>query len=146
MGWNCLSIPKLQWCNRWCLGMDKQFHPTLYWACDYLSMLVLKLIRVSKRGPWWYNHNKTQQNLVHILWDILFYFDCLFWLMCFNIFYTDGTYTIHYHHSLRAFWYAGQAFHIHFHELEYLSMTCPWWGIYCIIDFGITDVEPSSYL
>ena len=39
MGWNYLSIPKLQRCNRWSLGMDKWFHPTLYWACDYLSML-----------------------------------------------------------------------------------------------------------
>ena len=30
--------------------MDKLFHLTLYWACDYLSMLVSKLIHVSKRG------------------------------------------------------------------------------------------------
>ena len=37
-------------CNRWSLGMDKQFHPTLYWACGYLSMLGLKLNHVSKRG------------------------------------------------------------------------------------------------
>ena len=27
------SIHILQWCNRWSLGMDKKFHPTLYWAC-----------------------------------------------------------------------------------------------------------------
>ena len=33
--------------------MDKKFHPTLYRACDYLSMLGLKLNHVSKRGPWW---------------------------------------------------------------------------------------------
>ena len=51
MGWNYLSIPKLQRCNRWSLGMDKWFHPTLYWACDYLSMLGLKLNHVSKSGP-----------------------------------------------------------------------------------------------
>ena len=50
MDWNYLSIPKLQQCNRWSLGMDKKFHPTLCWACDYLSMLVLKLNHVSKRG------------------------------------------------------------------------------------------------
>ena len=31
--------------------MAKSLHPTLYWACDYLSMLVSKLIHVSKRGP-----------------------------------------------------------------------------------------------
>ena len=50
MGWNYLSIPKLQRCNRWSLGMDKIFYPTLYWACNYLSMLGLKLNHVSKRG------------------------------------------------------------------------------------------------
>ena len=50
MGWNYLSFPKLQRCNRWSLGMDKWFHPTLYQACDYLSMLGLKLNHVSKRG------------------------------------------------------------------------------------------------
>ena len=32
--------------------MDKYFHLTLYQACDYLSMLGLKLNHVSKRGPW----------------------------------------------------------------------------------------------
>ena len=52
MGWNYLSIPKLQRCNRWSLGMDKLFHPTLYQACNYLSMLGLKLNHVSKRGHW----------------------------------------------------------------------------------------------
>ena len=60
VGWSCLSIPKLQRCHRWRLGMDKQFHPTLYWACDYLSMLRLELnvrlnvnikSNISKRGP-----------------------------------------------------------------------------------------------
>ena len=30
--------------------MDKEFHPTFYQACDYLSMLGLKLNHVSKRG------------------------------------------------------------------------------------------------
>ena len=28
-----------------------QFHPTLYWACDCLSMVGLKVILASKRGP-----------------------------------------------------------------------------------------------
>ena len=50
MEWEYLSIPKLQRSNRWSLGMDKWFHPTLYNGCDYLSMLGLKLIHVSKRG------------------------------------------------------------------------------------------------
>ena len=52
MGWNYLFIPKLQRFNRWSLGMDKYFNPTLYWACDYLYMLGLKLNHVSKRSHW----------------------------------------------------------------------------------------------
>ena len=47
MGWNYLSIPKLQ---RWRLGMDKWFQSTFYNGYNYLSMLGLKLIHVSKRG------------------------------------------------------------------------------------------------
>ena len=43
VGWNYLSIPKLQQCNHWSLGMDKQIHPTPYTWCDYLSM--------NKRAP-----------------------------------------------------------------------------------------------
>ena len=39
-------FPNLQ---RWSL-MDKYFHHTLYNGWDYLSMLGLNLIRVSKRG------------------------------------------------------------------------------------------------
>ena len=31
--------------------MDKQFYPTIYNGCDYLSMLGLKLNHISKRGP-----------------------------------------------------------------------------------------------
>ena len=50
MAWNYLSVPKLQRLNRWSLGMDKWFHPTLHRACDYLSLLGLKLSHVSKRG------------------------------------------------------------------------------------------------
>ena len=55
MGWNYLSIPKLQRCNRWGLGIDKWFHLTLYRSCDYLSMLGLKVNHVSESGHryWW---------------------------------------------------------------------------------------------
>ena len=51
-GWNYLPIPKLQRCNRWSLGRDKSFHPTIYWECDYLFMLGLKLIHDRQRGYW----------------------------------------------------------------------------------------------
>ena len=33
------------------LVLDWSFHPIPYWTCDYLSMLGLKLIHVSKRSP-----------------------------------------------------------------------------------------------
>ena len=37
------------------------FYITFYWTCDYLSMLGLKLIHTSERGPWeqmdnWWKH------------------------------------------------------------------------------------------
>ena len=28
------------WVYGWNLGMDNSIHPTLYWACDYLSILI----------------------------------------------------------------------------------------------------------
>ena len=46
-----LSISKLQRWGRRSLQMDKKFLPTLYWTCDYLFILGLKLIYVSKTGP-----------------------------------------------------------------------------------------------
>ena len=52
MGWNCVSISKLQRLHLWSLGRDKSLHPTLYNGCTYLSVLGLKLIHVSKMGPW----------------------------------------------------------------------------------------------
>ena len=51
MGWNNLSIPQLHRLDRWRLGMDKYFHPTHYNGCNFSSMLGLKVIHVSKRGP-----------------------------------------------------------------------------------------------
>ena len=37
--------------HHWSSGMEKKSNLTLYWACDYLSMLGLKLSHVSERGP-----------------------------------------------------------------------------------------------
>ena len=44
--WNYLSISKVKRLQRWSLGMDKWFHPTLYNlnGSNYLSMLGSKLI------------------------------------------------------------------------------------------------------
>ena len=58
MEWNSLSIPKLQRCNRWSLGMDKLFLPMLYKGCNYLSMMGLKLNHVSKWGPSYICHQQ----------------------------------------------------------------------------------------
>ena len=33
--------------------MDKQFHPTFYWACNYFFLQGLKLNHASKRGHRW---------------------------------------------------------------------------------------------
>ena len=51
MGWNYLSIARLQRLRRWGLGMDKYFHRTHHNARNYLSVSGLKLIHVSKMGP-----------------------------------------------------------------------------------------------
>ena len=48
MGWNYLSIPKLQQLHRWSLGTDALFHLKLYWVCACVSMLGFKLIYVRK--------------------------------------------------------------------------------------------------
>ena len=40
--------------------MDRQFHPTLYRACNYLSILGLKLIHVLKRGHWCVTYHSLQ--------------------------------------------------------------------------------------
>ena len=50
--WNYLSFPKFQRCNRSSLGLD-EFYPTFYNGCNYLSILGLNLIHVSKMGHWW---------------------------------------------------------------------------------------------
>ena len=47
------SIFKLQRLHRRIWGMVESFHTTFYGACDYLSMIGLKLIRAGKFGPWW---------------------------------------------------------------------------------------------
>ena len=52
VGWSYIFIPKPQRCNRWSLGMDKWFHPKLYWVCDYLSTLGLQSNHLKKTiGP-----------------------------------------------------------------------------------------------
>ena len=51
--------------HRWSLGMDKLFHPTLYNGRNYMSMLGLKLIHVSKKGP---GINKGHSILCYRVW------------------------------------------------------------------------------
>ena len=47
--WNEITYPFLN-CNRCSLGMDKYFNFTYYNGCNYLYILALKLIYVSKSG------------------------------------------------------------------------------------------------
>ena len=63
---NYLSILKLQRLHRWSLRTDRKFHPTLYWACDYLSRLGLKLNHFSKRGHWAYYSSQLGFKLIHV--------------------------------------------------------------------------------
>ena len=65
--YNCgielLIHSKVSAVHRWNLGMDKLLHPTLYWTCDYLSMLGLRVIHVGKtRRPLrpWKGPDKTR--------------------------------------------------------------------------------------
>ena len=67
MGWNYLSNPKLRRHSRWSLGMERYFNPTLYWVCDYLSILGFKLIHVSKSGPSPHPHNRVELNRIECL-------------------------------------------------------------------------------
>ena len=53
VGWNYLSIPKLQRCN--------------YNECNYLPMLGLKLMHVSKRNPWYNFFANVSTGCIHIL-------------------------------------------------------------------------------
>ena len=76
---------QIHWCDHWSLEMDMQFHTTLYWTCDYASMLGLKSAHISKRGPrcvawcwldvafisvplWWFlpNLNGAKWIIIHI--------------------------------------------------------------------------------
>ena len=60
---NYLSIPNLKYCNSWSLGMNNLFHPTLYWACDYLTTLGLNLTHGCKIGPGSYGYELRLRNI-----------------------------------------------------------------------------------
>ena len=69
MGWNYLSIPKLQQCSCWSLGTDEEFHPTCNWACDYLSM------NINKHSTDYTDilpHSLLAVNLIYFITHILF--------------------------------------------------------------------------
>ena len=64
VGWNYLSVPKIQLLHHWCLWMHNEFHPSLNNEFNYLSILELSKDHVSKRDP-------GQCNLGE---EIMFYF------------------------------------------------------------------------
>ena len=59
------------------MEMDRYPHITPYWTCDYLPMLGLKLIRVSKRRPRW--RGSTSLNLLQIGNAVVLDRSSLFW-------------------------------------------------------------------
>ena len=67
MGWNYLSLPKLQRFHRWSLVMAKYFHPTFYNGCNYLYMLGLKSIHFSKMGHR-YHIELARQTILYCIW------------------------------------------------------------------------------
>ena len=56
------------------MGMDTEFHPTFSWACDYLSLLGLKL-NVSKRGAWCFICGFIPCLCIPVEWKGLCYID-----------------------------------------------------------------------
>ena len=82
MRWNYLSIPKLQQCNRWSLGIDKLFYPTLYWTYVYSSMPGLMLIHVSKMWPL-VNENRWKKYNFLVVYSVNC-FDCCLSLCSLN--------------------------------------------------------------
>ena len=75
-GINYLSIPKLQRCNRWSLGMDKHFYPTLCNGCYYLSIVGLTLSHVSKNSHGSEHSQKYLRMQIFIAY-ILEHFTCI---------------------------------------------------------------------
>ena len=58
VGWNYLSNPHFKGCTigdwEWISNFINIFD-----ACNYLSMLVLKLIHIDNRGPWYQTHRHS---------------------------------------------------------------------------------------
>ena len=55
------------------------FHPTLYYGCDNLSMLGLKLNHVSKWGPLCYSHSNASTAIPRAYW-MRYSVQCFWWL------------------------------------------------------------------
>ena len=69
--WDEITYPFLFLNFNGCLGVDKQFHPTHYNGCYYLSMLGFKLNHVSERGP---GHNTAGVEAKHVYpWAPFYY-------------------------------------------------------------------------
>ena len=62
--WISSYMPKIVW--------NEITYPFLYNGCNYLSMLGLKFIHVSKRGYWWHKYAGLilVYTIIRITWDI----------------------------------------------------------------------------
>ena len=83
MGWNSLSIPKLQRCNRWRLGISfKKFHPTLFCYVITYQCRDKSQTMIAKRSPTYNLLNRSYQMIiicvVHSHWHTEWRRSCCF--------------------------------------------------------------------
>ena len=110
MGLNYLSI-----LNCWSLGMDKKFHPTLYNECNYLCMLGLKLIIVSKKRSKVILH--TFSKIISCNYKTIHYTIMYIFHVSYCIWYITYTHTLCYSASIRQ----------NMHCFHYVCLVLPWY-------------------
>ena len=115
--------------------MDKSFHFTLYWACDYLSIPRLKLKHVSKRGHkcQWLNWKKyrVEWNKIKLYWWLIIRLCYLQYIINGDTTYLCQTLILSYTISA---WFGAWIFHIqlfiiimwHNHIPQWLMTKCDW--------------------
>ena len=116
--------------------MDTQYHPTLHCTCAYLSILRLKLIRISKVGSWCLSSSNVFQNL-----SVWFYMVNSLCCITLNIIEKDQAakdFTPMVRYNQKWYKHIGRKFKS---KIEYMSVYC----ISCIYTLG-THVLSVEYL
>ena len=123
MGRNNLRISKFKRrCNCQSLRENNLFHPILYWACDHLSMLGLKLTRLIKRVPVDNNYNRV--NYITLISLMIFYLYLLviahLWLCVMNT-----------HAIVSVTWFSNDAICFLWSLRDFKTLNCCFW-IICV--------------